>query len=78
MIKVNTHEAKTQLSKLLAVVEERGEVVVVCRGGKPIAELRPIRHRRGGLEQNPKLAPVTFREDPSLPLAPEDWPDNQR
>ncbi len=39
---VNVHEAKTQLSKLLAKVE-RGEEVVIARDGKPIAKLVPFR-----------------------------------
>lgn len=35
---VNTHEAKTHLSRLLERVE-RGEEIVIARGGKPIAVL---------------------------------------
>jgi prevent-host-death family protein len=35
---VNVHEAKTKLSALLAAVE-RGEQVVIARGGVPVAEL---------------------------------------
>ena len=35
---VNTHEAKTHLSRLLAQVES-GEEVVIARAGKPIAKL---------------------------------------
>ena len=35
---VNTHEAKTHLSRLLAEVEAGGEVVI-ARAGKPIARL---------------------------------------
>lgn len=76
MITVNTHEAKTRLSALLAAVEERGEIIVVCRNGEPIAELRPIRRVRNPLAHDPKLARVVFHEDPSAPLAPEDWPDS--
>lgn len=38
---VNVHEAKTQLSRLLALVEA-GESVVIARSGKPIARLVPI------------------------------------
>ncbi len=37
---VNTHEAKTTLSRLLAEVEAGGEVVI-ARAGKPIARLVP-------------------------------------
>ena len=35
---VNVHDAKTQLSKLLADVE-RGDDVVIARRGKPVARL---------------------------------------
>lgn len=35
---VNTHEAKSQLSKLIAAVRE-GEEVVICQAGKPVARL---------------------------------------
>lgn len=35
---VNVYEAKTHLSKLLGEVEE-GEVVIIARGGKPVARL---------------------------------------
>ena len=38
---VNVHEAKTNLSKLLARVEN-GETIMIARAGKPIAELTPI------------------------------------
>jgi antitoxin (DNA-binding transcriptional repressor) of toxin-antitoxin stability system len=31
VLKVNTHEAKTRLSELLAAVEKRGEVVELIR-----------------------------------------------
>lgn len=41
MIQVNVQEAKTHLSRYLDAVE-KGEVVVVCRHNKPIAELRAI------------------------------------
>lgn len=37
---VNIHEAKTQLSRLLSLVEG-GEEVVIARNGKPIARLEP-------------------------------------
>jgi prevent-host-death family protein len=35
---VNMHEAKTQLSKLVAAVVE-GEEVVIAKAGKPVAKL---------------------------------------
>ena len=39
--KVNVHEAKTHLSRLLARVE-KGEEIVISKGGKPVARLIPI------------------------------------
>ena len=49
--KVNVHEAKTHLSRLLERVE-RGEEVVIARAGKPVAKLvpiEPVRRHRGML-----------------------------
>ena len=45
MIKVNIHEAKTHLSKYLALIE-KGETVIFCRRNIPIAEVRPIKKKR--------------------------------
>ncbi len=74
MIQVNTHEAKTRLSALLTAVEERGEVVLICRSGKPVAELRPLDRSRDPLRIHPRLSRIEFHEDPATPLRPEDWP----
>ena len=41
MTTVNTHEAKTHLSRLLQLVEE-GEEVVIARSGRPVARLVPF------------------------------------
>ena len=41
MIKVNIQNAKTHLSHYLDQIEQ-GEVVVVCRHNRPVAELRAI------------------------------------
>jgi prevent-host-death family protein len=52
MRRVNVHEAKTQLSKLLEQVE-KGERIVISRAGEPVAVLsayKPaVRPRRLGL-----------------------------
>ena len=42
MTTVNVHEAKSQLSRLLAQVEA-GEEVVIARNGKPVAQLVPCK-----------------------------------
>ena len=45
MTVVTVHQAKTNLSKLLAAVEA-GEEVVIARGAKPVAKLVPIQPAR--------------------------------
>ena len=45
---VNVHQAKTQLSRLLAQVEA-GEEVVIARRGEPVARL--VRCKPGGKRQ---------------------------
>ena len=42
---VSVHGAKTQLSKLLDLVQD-GERVVIVRHGRPVAQLVPVRKRR--------------------------------
>lgn len=46
-MRVNVHQAKTHLSKLLAAVEA-GEEVIIARGDKPVARITPIRKPRKG------------------------------
>ncbi len=48
MVKVNVHEAKTNLSRLLAQVES-GEDVVIARSGTPVARL--VRVQKPGKRQ---------------------------
>ena len=54
------HEAKSQLSRLLELVEE-GETVIIARHGQPVAELvaarRPARFPFGIASQDPLVAP---------------------
>ena len=45
MTTVNVHEAKSQLSRLLAQVEA-GEEVVIARNGKPVAQLVACKPKR--------------------------------
>jgi prevent-host-death family protein len=60
MTTVKVHEAKTQLSALLARVES-GEEIVIARGDRAVARLVP-------LEDGPRrdLGFVSFRLDPSF------------
>ncbi len=83
MITVNTHEAKTRLSALLAAVEQRGEVVTICRNGKPVAELHAptasSASKRSLLTPDPRLR-VTFAPgyDPTESASEDEWPEEAR
>ncbi len=72
MATVNVHEAKTQLSRLLAQVEA-GEEVVIARNGKPVARLVPCeqrgRRRFGSLRGRIKLDESFFDPLPEEELA---------
>ncbi len=79
MITVNTHEAKSKLSALLARVEQTREEVIICRNGKPVAKLVAVESSPSDhLRQDPRLGPVTFLEDPCTPLDEQAWPEEER
>ncbi|MFK7942601.1 MAG: type II toxin-antitoxin system Phd/YefM family antitoxin [Paracoccaceae bacterium] len=72
MSTVNIHDAKTNLSRLIAEVEKGGEVVI-ARAGKPIARLVPVapkpkrtfgsmKHLIGDIPDE-AFAPMTDEED---------------
>jgi len=71
MTQVNVHEAKTRLSELLQLVK-RGQVVLICRNGEPIAELIPYR-KRDRLKPDPFLSRVVVKCDLTEPLTECDW-----
>ncbi len=74
---VNIHEAKTKLSALLAELEETGEKVLICRHGKPVADLVPHR-KRSRLEPHPVMRQIRINYDPIEPLAEDEWPESSR
>ena len=67
MATVTIHEAKTQLSKLLARVEA-GEEIIIARGKDPVAKLtavaRPHRRVFGALAGQYPAIPDAFFFDP--------------
>lgn len=67
MVRVNMHEAKSQLSRLARLARE-GEEVVICRAGRPWVRLTPHeepaeRRKPGGLEGRIWMSPDFDRED---------------
>lgn len=76
MKSVNIHEAKTQLSALIAAVEA-GEEVIISRANKPVVKLIAMENRRGqrvpGLH---KGAVLYISEDFDAPLPESFWLGN--
>ena len=67
MKKVNIHEAKTNLSAILAEIDKSGETYIICRNGKPIADLVP-RKKKNRLEKDPFLSQVAINCNLTEPL----------
>ena len=74
---VNVHEAKTSLSKLLARVESGQESVVICRNGRPVADLVPHK-RKSRILPHALLRKIKIKYDPTEPLSAEEWPKAHR
>ncbi len=77
--KVNTHEAKTRLSALLAAVESTGQTILICRSGKPVAALTPPPSATAPdpLTVHPELR-GRILYDPTEPATEDDWPTSAR
>lgn len=71
MKNVNTHEAKTHLSRILEEVE-KGEVYIISRNGEPIAELRK-RYPPQRTKTDSVLSRIAVNYDPAEPLSTEEW-----
>lgn len=77
MKSLNIHETKTHLSALLVEVEEKGETLLICRNGKPIADLVPHKSR-SRLTPHPSLSKIKIKYDPTEPLSADEWPEEER
>ncbi|MFW6252925.1 MAG: type II toxin-antitoxin system Phd/YefM family antitoxin [bacterium] len=68
---VNTHEAKTHLSRILQEVSE-GETYIISRNGVPVAELRK-REEKKRSAVDPVLSRTVLHYDPAEDLARDEW-----
>jgi prevent-host-death family protein len=69
-IKVNIHEAKTHLSKLVERVLD-GEEVIIARAGTPVARLVPIVEQRKQRVPGSATSQIVIAPDFDAPL-PDD------
>ena len=73
MGKINIHNAKTNLSRLIEKAA-KGDEVVISRAGKPVAKLVPIktaapRRRKGLLKNKIKIHPGFYKPLPEEVIA---------
>jgi len=69
-VTVNTHEAKTHLSRLLSRVMA-GEEIIIARAGKPVARLIPIGDRPATRVSGSARGEVVIAPDFDAPLPGE-------
>lgn len=68
MKKYNIHEAKTNLSKIISMVQE-GETVYLAKSGKIVAEVKPVKEM--------KRKPFPFGKYKDKITVTEDWDSDE-
>jgi len=72
--KFNIHEAKTNLSAILAQIEKDGRTVLICRNGTPVAELSRIKKNVGSrLLKHPLMSNIRINYDPVEDMTDDEW-----
>ena len=74
---VNVHEAKTGFSGLLAEIEKNGKRIVICRNGKPVADLVP-HHDEVSMSPDKNLGAIKIKYDPTEEASDGEWPPDAR
>ncbi len=69
---LNVHEAKTRLSSVLAAVAEKGEKYLICRNGKPVADLVP-HVKKSRLRPHPVLSRLRIKYEVTEPMSAAEW-----
>lgn len=71
---LNIHEAKTKLSAVLVEIEKTGKRFVICRNGKPVAELVPLKRKAAGrLGRHPTMSNIAINYQPTEELTDDEW-----
>ena len=74
---VNVHEAKTGFSGLLTEIEQKRSRIVICRNGKPVADLVP-HQTETSMEPDKKLGAIEIHYNPIEEASAEEWPPELR
>lgn len=71
---LNITEADSNFFPVLAEIEEQGEMFIICRNGKPIADLIP-HSRKSRRHPHPIMSAIRINYDPTETLDQDEWPD---
>lgn len=82
MTTVNIYEAKTQLSKLIALVQS-GEQVVIAKNGKPVADLTVHKPSKNKIKFGVAAGKIQYKNEDLVGIDPDimemfygkDWRD---
>jgi prevent-host-death family protein len=66
-VTVNMHEAKSQLSRLVARVQE-GEEILIARSGKPVARLTRLENKKAPRRLGAAKGKVRIAKDFDAPV----------
>ncbi len=70
-------EIESDISSVLTEIEEKKENFIVCRNGKPVANLIPHRRKTRRLP-HPVMSAIRINYDPTEILSQDEWPgENQ-
>jgi antitoxin (DNA-binding transcriptional repressor) of toxin-antitoxin stability system len=73
---LSIHDVETQLVSVLLDIEKKGEQFVICRDGKPVADIIPHR-RKSRLTPHPVISQITIKYDPTETLTSDEWPEEE-
>ncbi len=71
---LSIYEAESGFSSVLAEIEEKGEIFIICRDGEPIADLIPHK-RKSRLTPHPVMSSIKINYDPTETLSRDEWPE---
>ncbi len=74
---VNVHEAKSNLSRLSVKLEKDGGSIVICRDGRPVADIVALR-RTNRIKAHPGLSKIKITYNPVEPISLDEWPEVHR
>lgn len=70
---ITINETESNFSAVLNEMEEKGEIFIICRNGRPVADLIP-HTRKSRRIPHPVMSAVRINYDPTETLSQDEWP----